>query len=143
MANGNVINVSGIEQVCQALDRAPLAMNHLLKDGLVEAGNVIAMEVIARTPVKTGLMKASVVNVVEVSLNGRGMGGRAQIGFGKQGFKARMIEYGHRIVGHKPGKKELGSKEGLGFMRAALEMSKDAAASRFVSVVSAGLKGKL
>lgn len=75
----------------------------------------------------------SIVTAVEVDSEGRGV--VANVGFGKMGYVANFVEYGHRMVGHKPDKKELGKVNPKPFMRPAAEMAADPAVEAFRAAV--------
>jgi len=109
--------VRGVDSVCAALSRAPmLIVKNCFADALLAAAAPIAQELYVECPVSaknelfdaetftalkgtgTGKMKSAVV--ADVRIDPAGRGGDLQVGFGNQGFKARMVEYGHRCVTH-------------------------------------------
>lgn len=66
--------------------------------------------------------------VIDVQVDSSGRGGYAEIGYGPQGYKANLVEYGHVMVTHQDqGKKEVGFVPPHPFMRPAFEQSGDAA----------------
>jgi hypothetical protein len=86
-----------------------------------------------------GDLRAALMSAV--TLDAQFRGGVAEVGFGtKQGHIANFVEYGHRMVGHKPGKKELGMVAAHPFMRPAAEVSADAAIDAFADSLEATLK---
>jgi HK97 gp10 family phage protein len=99
------LNVTGIDQVCANLDKLPDAIQkQVMAQALAAAAVPVAEALEAAAPVRTGKLKASLKT--DLALAKSGKGGRVQIGFGKQGFVARMLEFGHRMIGHLPNKVE-------------------------------------
>lgn len=146
---GELIEAIGIEDVQRMLRDGPKT---LVATGFVRAlsagGNVIAGVLEAKTPVKEedvgglldkGELRESVM--VAVTLDPQFRGGSAEIGFGKIGFVAYWLEYGHRILPHNPATRN--SKEYLNtvkgfvkanpFMRDAADASADAAIEAFAA----------
>ena len=99
--------VRGIENVCAALSRAPaLIVKNCFADALLAGAAPIAQELYVECPVSaknelfddetftvlkgtgTGKMKSKIV--ADVRIDPAGRGGDLQVGFGNQGFKARM-----------------------------------------------------
>ena len=138
MAGAKIV-VTGIEETQQLLADAPKNVVMLGYGRASNAAmNVLAEALISRTPVKHGdLARALVINV-SVDANSKGSFG--QVGFGKQGLVAYWLEYGHRIVTHKPGKKEVGEVSAQPFMRPAFDSSADAAIDAFCAALEASLK---
>ncbi len=104
------------------------------------AADVIEAELDLRTPVQIALaggdlvveggrLKESIVSVVTLDSNYRG--GMVEIGFGKLGYIANFVEYGHRMVTHKPGSKEVGFVPAYPFMRPAAEAAAEPAIDAF------------
>lgn len=62
------------------------------------------------------------------------------IGFGKEGRKALWMEYGHRMVSHRPGLKPLGFIAARPFIRASFEATKDRVIARFYERLQAELR---
>jgi hypothetical protein len=88
-----------------------------------------------------GTLSGSIVT--DVAIDSKGRGGRAQVGFGRQGFKARMVEFGHRMIGHKPGLKDTGKVvRAHPFMRPAAATSGDAAIEAFTDSMRATFAAK-
>jgi HK97 gp10 family phage protein len=134
------IEITGIEACCEALKRAPrAAMPAALLKGLTAGGKVIQDAIAVRTPIDTGEMKADLKT--KITLDAEFRGGVAEVGFTKQAYKANFVEYGHRMIGHKPAKKDLGKVEAHPFMRPAAEVSKEAAVEAFVEAVMTELEG--
>lgn len=126
----DLIEIEGVEEVAQMLQTLP---KHVVASGFLKAGQaagkVIKDAVAARTPEKTGDMKAALMMEVELDSDFRGV--NVEIGFGKQGYKANFVEYGHRMVGHQPEQKDLGTVEPHPFMRPAAEVSAEGAIDMF------------
>ena len=106
------ITVTGLNECVQMMEDAP---GNIVALGYARATNaamnVVAEAVISRTPVEHGdLAKALVINV-KVAPPPSAKGGVAELGFGKQDHIAMWVEYGHAMVGHRPGKKDLGTTE--------------------------------
>lgn len=147
MSDQFTINISGIDDVCKNLTDMP---QRLVKGAYGKALAAAAIPVITelepRVPVHTGLLKESIVT--DIFINSEGKGGNIKVGFygnsktGDQGYIARMVEYGHRMVGPKPksvswkrfreeNHNRLGDVEPHPFMRPAAAASADAAIAAF------------
>jgi hypothetical protein len=117
MADEGGVEVRGVDSVCAALSRAPISIvKNCLADALLAAAIPIAQELYMECPVSarnelfddeafaalkgtgTGKMKSALI--ADVRIDPAGRGGDLQVGFGNQGFKARMVEFGHRCVTH-------------------------------------------
>jgi HK97 gp10 family phage protein len=120
---------------------APQLAQRLMTAGLTAAAQVIEEELAARTPVETGELKGAIVSTVEVAPSGTS--GIAKVGFGKETYKARWVEFGHRQVGpgsKKSERKELGFTPAHPFLRPAAEASREAARDAFLAAVQKELK---
>lgn len=125
-----LVKITGIEEVQKMLAEAPKNVVQLGYGRALTAGiNVFAGALASRTPVRSGKLAASLVIAVEVDSDARG--GAAAVGFGKQGHVANWVEYGHRMVGHAPNKKETGAVLPHPFMRPAFDASADEALQAF------------
>src|ERR1700689_2301595 len=102
--------VTGLNECAHMMEDAPRNIVTLgYSRALTAATYVVAEAVISRTPVEHGdLAKALVINV-KVDPPPAAKGAVAELGFGKQDHIAMWVEYGHAMVGHKPGKKSLGN----------------------------------
>jgi len=144
MADEFSITISGIEETCAMLDKAP---RNIVKAAYARALTAAAVPVVealeARTPVEHGDLKAAVVT--DVAIDAVGKGGFASIGFGKEGHVANFVEYGHRMVTHKPNKRTVGAVIAHPFMRPAAAASAEAAVDAFCESVresmGAGIPG--
>ena len=133
--------VTGLNECVHMMEDAP---KNVVALGYARALNaamfVVAEAVISRTPVKHGdLAKALVINV-KVDAPSSAKGGVAALGFGKQDHVAMWLEYGHTMVGHKPGKKYLGDIPPRPFMRPGFDASADAAVDAFAESLAATLR---
>jgi len=131
MADEFSIDISGIEETCAWLTAAPA---NIAKGAIGKALTAACVPVVqaleAHTPVLTGSLEEHLISDVALDANGRG--GQAQVGYGKQGYIARMVEYGHRQVGHKPKKADGGKPVAAHpFMRPAAAESGEAAIEAF------------
>lgn len=135
-----LIEIDGVEEVAELFRNAPKeSIPSALLKALSEAGRVIEEYMAGRTPDKTGELLANLD--ISVTLDSDFRGGYAEIGFsGEQGHVARFVEFGHRMVGHKPDKKLLGQVEPHPFMRPAADASAEEALDVFVGVMMAELQ---
>ena len=141
MSNEFEINITGIEEVCAALKEMParLAKNAYAK-ALAASAVPIVEALKARTPVETGLLQRSLMADIQIDPQGRG--GRVQVGYGKQGYVARFVEYGHRQVGR--GKKDTGKVvQPHPFMRPAAATSADAAVEAFAASIAESVESDI
>ena len=133
--------VTGLKECIEMVEEAPRNIVMLGYARALAAGiYVIAEAVVSRAPVETGDMaKALVINV---EINQTSLNGMAEMGFGKQDHVAMWVEYGHRMVGHRPGKKVLGDVPPHPFMRPGFDASAEAAIGAFIESLSATLKSE-
>lgn len=126
-----IVEIEGLEECVAFLRTAPrAAAGSALIRGLRAGGEVIEQAIEVRTPVREGEMKADLDIAITIDADVRG--GIAQVGFGEQGYKANFVEYGHRMIGHKPEKKDLGAVEPHPFLRPAAAACQEAAVDAFV-----------
>ena len=114
------VKVEGLVQVERNLrELGPNLAERALRKALQAGVDVLEHAVQERTPVETGLLKASVVTAVSISQKGNS--GVAVVGFGNQGHVARLVEFGHRLVSHgkKRDRKQIGNVPPHPFMRPA------------------------
>src|SRR4051794_31704975 len=134
MADEFNITVSGIDDVCKELSELPKSITkNVFARALAAAAVPVVQALRARCPVATGELRDHITT--DIQIHAEGKGGTAQVGFGNEGYKARFIEYGHRIVGHAPNHKELGAVESKPFMRPATVASAEASITEFAEVV--------
>lgn len=144
-----IITVVGVEDVQRMLSDAPktIVASGFLK-ALSAGANVFADELELKTPVKKadtgGLLDKGVLResiAIDVELDSQFRGGSADVHFGKNGFIANFVEFGHRMIGHKSGgKKVLGSVEATSvppypFVRPAFDAGANRAIEAFTNSI--------
>lgn len=120
--------------------RLLLRQTILVKAG-TDAGTVISNALAAFTPERdegdrneeNPHLVDSIVIETEVDAEGRGV--VVHVGFGNMGYVANFVEYGHRMVGHKPDKKQLGMVQPKPFMRPAAAVAAEAAIDAFLTAI--------
>ena len=138
------VEVQGLEQLRKKMRSAgPELAARALEKALQAGGAVIEKAVRTRASkhVKTGELLADLHTEVAVSSNG--LSGRALIGFRKQAYKARWVEFGHREVSHgltKNERKKTGHVPAHPFMRPAFDESKTEAKETVTKVLAEGLR---
>lgn len=149
MAN-EMVTVTGLEEVQALLQNAPkvvVATGYLR--GLQAGAEVIQQELYIRTPEcdegerNDDDPHLNESMVVDIALDSNFRGGVAEVGFGKMGWKANLVEYGHQMVGHKPAKKVLGTVAAHPFMRPAAAAAADRAIEAFANELESVLRGAL
>ena len=125
------IEISGLEDCIKQLTSLPPRIVKGAFGKALVAGAIPIVEALeARTPVDSGLTKGAIKSDIEVNADAKG--GKVSIGFGKRGFIARMVEFGHRSIGHRPNKKDSGKTvQAHPFMRIAAASSAEAATKDF------------
>lgn len=83
-------------------------------------------------------VRESIMDMIEI--DSRFRGAAAAIGFGNMSHVALWLEYGHRMVGHLPNKKQLGTVAPHPFIRRAFDESADAAIAAFANVLESELR---
>jgi hypothetical protein len=137
--------VEGIDEVIAMLDQAPrvIVAGAFLK-ALQAAARVMSIELAIRTPSDPNHTeitdKLNESQVTEIILDSQLRGGTVDIGFGKNGHIALWVEFGHRMVGHKPGKKLLGQVAAMPFMRPALDASYEKAVEAFATSMDESMR---
>jgi HK97 gp10 family phage protein len=133
-------------------ENAPKILQLAAYQKALQAGaNVFMDELEAKTPIQLrlsggdlfvegGNLKAAIMSVVTLDTGARG--GMAQVGFGKLGRVANWVEYGHRMVGHKPGKKAQGNVPAHPFMRPAFDASVDRAVEAFAKSIENAVRNE-
>jgi hypothetical protein len=144
------VKISGIEECCADLRRVSSTARTVgLVRGLHAAAAVIEREIDIWTPVRTNRVggdqdyQSLITDLqVRVGIDTRFRGGSAQIGFFRQAYLANWVEFGHRMVGHKPLKKNLGAAvPAHPFMRPAADVAAEPAVEAFVDAVNEALAG--
>lgn len=130
MSDEMSIEITGIQEVQHLLDTAPeRIVKHAFAKSLAAAAVPVVQELQMRTPVEHGDLKAHIMTDIAIDANGKG--GSAAVGFGREGHKALWVEFGHRMVGHKPGKKQVGQVPAHPFIRPAFDASANKAIEAF------------
>lgn len=146
------IKVTGIEEVQRMLAEAPKSLVARGYVKALQAGiNVFRDELELHTPIRLafegedlvvagGDLKSALTTAI--TLDSQFRGGVAAVGYGKLGYIALWVEYGHRMVGHKPGKKVLKNSPvpPHPWMRPAFDTKADAALEAFAGSLAATLK---
>lgn len=108
------MHIAGIEEVCAMLTNAPKL---IAKNAFARAGAAAAVPVAELLEEMSPIMEDGSVHhypppgavkahvTTDVALDADGKGVVVQVGFGRLGFVARMVEYGHRMVSHWQSKK--------------------------------------
>jgi len=115
----------------------------ILKAALQAGADVLknALTESASAHTRTGEMKAAITAAVDITPSGTS--GVARVGFGKQSYKAKWVEFGHRQVVMAEGeRKEVGHVPAHPFVRPAYESSKEEARRAVMQVIQAGVKDK-
>ena len=134
------VQITGIAEVQKMLREAPkLIVANAFHRALVAADNVIQAELAIREPhgQLTADNKATLAEsrTSLIELDSQFRGGVLNIGYGKQGFVAGWVEFGHKMVGHKPGLKLLGTVVPHAFMRPSFDASADKAIEAFANAL--------
>lgn len=128
-----LVSIVGLEEVHKMLSEMP---KHLVVSGFAKALNAGATVIEQTLQVLTPESELDrddgkhLVDslVIDVQVDSNGRGGYAEVGYGNQGYKANLVEYGHVMVTHQnQGKREVGFVPPHPFMRPAFEQSGDAA----------------
>ena len=161
MASDEMVTITGLAQVQMALTTAPARLvKNAFARALAAACVPVVRELELRTPVSaknelfndetfspiagtgTGDLKSALMS--DIAINSEGKGGIGRVGFGKQGYKARLVETGHRMIGHKPGLKDLGKPvPPHPFMAQAAVAAADAAMGAFAEALIKALKADI
>jgi HK97 gp10 family phage protein len=134
------VDVKGLPELKRKLEAAgPQLAARMMRAGLSKGIEIIAQAVLANTPYRTGELQQNLVVAVDVAPSGTS--GVARVGFGKQGYIARFLEYGHRKVVRKGESQEVvGFVPANPFMRRAYESSKEQAREAVIEAIRAELK---
>lgn len=107
------------------------------------ASKVIEERLLERTPRSDhdgDLPHLSDSIVTSIQVNADERTGESRTGFGVAGHKAFFVEYGHRLVGHRPLKKEEGTVEPNPFMAGAASAASEDAIQAFADSISQSLE---
>jgi hypothetical protein len=136
------VNVEGLEDTRRDLyDLPEQIVRELFPAALKAGGDVLQAELEARTPKSPdestsakeyGTLRADLGS--EIEIQEQELTGSVKVGFGKTGYIALFIEYGHRKVTHDG--KQVGHTAAVPFMRQAAEAAEDAAVEAFANALS-------
>jgi hypothetical protein len=121
------IQISGIEETCAMLTMAPA---HIAKAAYARALTAACQPVVVALRVNTPIVTGDLLKhlMTDVALDADGRGGVAQVGYGKLGYIARFVEYGHRQIAHGHSHKAIDAPVAANpFMRLSAAQSLDAA----------------
>ena len=157
----SMITVEGVPEAIALFNKLPrIVVSYALPQALGAASVVMRRALLESTPYTslsmTGRTKKTGVGnwgrgalreniITDIQIDSQLRGGTFEIGFGRLSPIARWVEWGHRMVSHKPGLKMLGIVPAYPFMRPAFDMSSDESIQKFVaelsSILSRGLPG--
>lgn len=124
------IQISGLTETMAMLENAPrLVVARGFYEALQAGINVIGAELAIRTPIDTADLVTAMTQAIILDAEFRG--GEGLVGFGKQDYKAIWLEFGHRLVGHRPGKKVIGHVQANPFMRNTTDAAAEKAMQAF------------
>lgn len=146
-----VMTITGIEEVQRFLRDAPklIVAKGFLK-AMQAAATVVADEVEILVPVKAvetgggnsldkGELRDSLMIAYQMDSQLRGI--IADVGFPRAtSHVALWLEYGHRLVGHRPGRKLLGFVRPFPFLRPAADLSFGSAVEAFAESLAVTIK---
>lgn len=141
------VTVTGLAEVQRMLTEAPKAIaGSIFVRAMDAAVQVIEDELYILAPERDegerdeneAHIKDLIMHLIELDSRFRGV--RASIGFGKGGHKALWLEYGHRMIGHAPGHKDLGMVRPHPFIRRAFDNCADKAIAAFTRVFEDGMR---
>ena len=141
------VTVTGLAEVQRMLTEAPKAIvGSIFVRAMDAAVQVIEDELYILAPERdegerdenVAHLKDQIMHLIELDSRFRGV--RAAIGFGKGGNKALWLEYGHRMIGHAPDHKDLGTVSPHPFIRRAFDNAADKAIAAFTRVFESEMR---
>jgi hypothetical protein len=146
------LRITGLEQVQKRLrEAAPTLVIKTFAKALDRASGVMAAEVELRAeghPDSGSDTRLAEHVIIKTEIDTRARGGVSTVGYDSsldertgipQDLKGYLVEYGHRMVTHKPEKKEVGHVPAYPIMRPAFDSSADNAIEVFAETVIDGL----
>ncbi len=139
----SAVRISGFDEVNRVLAEKRKQLENAFVKAVEAASDVIEAEVRARTPVgetEEGKrhLRDAIIHVIRIDPLFRFVSG--SVGFGTEGYRAVWVEYGHRMVSHKPKKTLIGQVPPHPFLRPAFEACKQRAVEAFSSVLEREVK---
>jgi Bacteriophage HK97-gp10, putative tail-component len=152
-----LIKITGIDEVCAMLTAAPKNIVRGAYGKALAAAAVPIVEALEpRIPSRNNLFDEESFRplagtaeegtlkdalVTDIAIDEEGKGGVLSVGFGgKAGHIANFVEYGHRMIGHKPKLKDLGEVKPYPFMGPAADASADAAIDAFAQSIEESVR---
>lgn len=139
----SVVKITGLAEVQRMMREAPKQVAVLgLAKALHAGGHVIESAVAERTPERDeGARSGDAGHLIDaltldVQVDTGAKGGVASVHFGNLSHIAGFVEKGHRLIGHRPNKKQIGNVVPHPFMRPAADASEDAAIGAFSDSLS-------
>ena len=152
---GPSITIEGLEETMAMFEDLPKALILAGFTGALNAAaDVLAGELDARTPIRLGFEGGELTVeggaleealMREITLDANYRGGLAEIGYGKLGYIANFVEYGHVMLSHR--KKPIEGPRTPGgmvaahpFMRPAFDVGKERAIDAFTDSIHSTLE---
>jgi HK97 gp10 family phage protein len=141
------VTVTGLREVQRMLTEAPrLVVSNAYLKALGAAADVLEAALYSAAPERDeGSRDENIVHlkdaiVREIQLDSRFRGGTLDVGFGKEGFRALWVEYGHRMLTHDKRPTKLGMVPPHPFMRPAFEACADQCIEAFALTLERELR---
>lgn len=147
MPGAEVVLITGLGEAKKYFRDLPASiMMECFPDALLAGAEVIESEIGRRTPMadrettsarKYGRLVDDLSTTV--AIEPQRLTGNAKIGFGDDGFPARMVEFGHAQVAHGAAGVEVGHVPAHPFMRPAADIAESGAIEAFSDSISSHL----
>jgi len=135
------VKITGVEELSEWFNRLPTEGVQLATSRALVKGTIpVVREITTLTPERSeGSRDEGTDHLIDrlrsrFYIDREGRGGVAQIDFGILGWLANLVERGHRMIGHRPGKRQLvgpktpdGMVRALRFMATGLDNAQDEA----------------
>jgi hypothetical protein len=142
------VRIEGLQEAIAMLDDLPEAVILAGFATAIDAANVVFWDLLGRSTwvrqdvdskVTPGALRAALTSRVTLDTHYRG--GLGEVGYGKLGYIANFLEYGHRIVGHRRGgRKEFGFVAARPRMRPAFDAGHEKAIDAFTGSIQGTVK---